>query len=453
MIKTINPYTETIINSYEEMNIEQLNQIAYSSYLSFKSWKNKALKEKKELLYNTSAILKTDTGKYAKLITEEMGKPITQSIAEVKKSAWVCEYYADNAEEHLKNINYKTDFKKSYVSYQPIGPVLAIMPWNFPFWQVFRFAAPNLIAGNTGILKHASNTTGSAIAIEEILQKAGFPDDVFRTLIVSSKPILEFIKNDYIKGVTITGSTPVGSKVASAAGKEIKPSVLELGGSDPYIVLEDADMENAATSCAAGRMINSGQSCIAAKRFIINENIYDEFAEKLINRINKEKIGDPMSDETTVGPMARKDLRDELYHQVQNSIESGAKLLLGGNKLNTKGYFFEPTILGNVTPGMPAFDEELFGPVSVLVKFSTDDEAIELANKTEFGLGAAVFSKNIEKAELLAKQIDAGSVFINDFVKSDPRLPFGGVKKSGYGRELSDLGIKEFLNAKTICVK
>ncbi len=453
MITTINPHNEEIIRQYTEMSFGELELVCKSSFDAYRSWKNVSFDERTALLKNVSDILREDKEKYSVLITEEMGKPINQSRSEIEKCAWVCNYYAENAENHLKPVSYKSDFSKSYVQYEPIGPILAIMPWNFPFWQVFRFAAPNLVAGNTGILKHASNTMGCGIEIENIFREAGFPENVFRTLVTGSKPIENLIANDNIRGVTLTGSTPVGKKVAAAAGRAMKRTVFELGGSDPYIVLNDTDLDLAVSSCTAGRLINSGQSCIAAKRFIVEKEIIDEFSEKLVEKFKEYKTGNPTDEETKVGPMARKDLRDELHFQMKKSIEKGAELINGGNIPKGKGYYLEPAILGNVTPGMPAFDEELFGPVAAVIEAKDENDAVELANMSDFGLGAAVFSKDLEKAENIAGQIETGNVFINDFVKSDPRLPFGGTKQSGYGRELSDLGIKEFLNAKTICVR
>ena len=383
-----------------------------------------------------------------------MGKPILQSKAEVEKCAWVCDYYADNAEKFLANEIIKTEFSKSYVSFQPLGVVLAIMPWNFPFWQVFRFAAPTLMAGNASVLKHASNVMGCAIAIEKIFNDAGFLENLFRTLVISSKKVEAVIRNKNVQAVTLTGSTPAGSTVASVAGSEIKKTVLELGGSDPYIILEDVDLESAAEICVNARLINSGQSCIAAKRFIVVEEIYKMFEELFVQKMKSKKMGNPLDESNHLGPQARTDLRNELHDQVKRSITKGAKLLLGGEIPNVKGAYYPPTVLSNISPGMPAYDDEIFGPVASLIKVKNEKEAIKVANATSFGLGAAVFTKDNERGEKIAeKELVAGSCFVNDSVKSDPRLPFGGVKKSGYGRELSVLGIREFVNIKTVCRK
>ena len=340
------------------------------------------------------------------------------------------------------------------MSYQPLGVVLAIMPWNFPFWQVFRFAAPNLMTGNAGILKHASNVSGCALAIESVFKEAGFPKNLFRTIIYPSKKTEGVIKHNLIKAVTITGSVPAGKSVAKAAGSVLKKTVLELGGSDPYVILEDADLNEAASTCVNARLINGGQSCIAAKRFIIVEKVYDKFEELFLSVMKNKKMGDPMNEINDVGPQASTELRDELHHQVEKSIEIGAALLLGGKIPSGKGAYYPPTILKNVKKGMPAYDEELFGPVAALIKVKDEAEAIEVANDSIFGLGAAVFTKDLKKGEkLAAKKLNAGCCFVNALVKSDPRLPFGGIKESGYGRELSPFGIKEFVNIKTVYIK
>ena len=403
---------------------------------------------------NAAKILHERKEEFAKLMTLEMGKPILQSKAEVEKCAWVCDYYADNAEKFLANEIIKTEFSKSYVSFQPLGVVLAIMPWNFPFWQVFRFAAPTLMAGNASVLKHASNVMGCAIAIEKIFNDAGFLENLFRTLVISSKKVEAVIRNKNVQAVTLTGSTPAGSTVASVAGSEIKKTVLELGGSDPYIILEDVDLESAAEICVNARLINSGQSCIAAKRFIVVEEIYKMFEELFVQKMKSKKMGNPLDESNHLGPQARTDLRNELHDQVKRSITKGAKLLLGGEIPNVKGAYYPPTVLSNISPGMPAYDDEIFGPVASLIKVKNEKEAIKVANATSFGLGAAVFTKDNERGEKIAeKELVAGSCFVNDSVRSDPRLPFGGVKESGYGRELSVLGIREFVNIKTVCRK
>src|SRR3989339_53099 len=427
------------------MNPDEVLDILKETNSVQHEWKLTTFSHRSALMKNAAKILHERKEEFAKLMTLEMGKPILQSKAEVEKCAWVCDYYADNAEKFLTNEIIKTEFSKSYVSFQPLGVVLAIMPWNFPFWQVFRFAAPTLMAGNASVLKHASNVMGCAIAIEKIFNDAGFLENLFRTLVISSKNV---------QAVTLTGSTPAGSTVASVAGSEIKKTVLELGGSDPYIILEDVDLESAAEICVNARLINSGQSCIAAKRFIVVEEIYKMFEELFVQKMKSKKMGNPLDESNHLGPQARTDLRNELHDQVKRSITKGAKLLLGGEIPNVKGAYYPPTVLSNISPGMPAYDDEIFGPVASLIKVKNEKEAIKVANATSFGLGAAVFTKDNERGEKIAeKELVAGSCFVNDSVRSDPRLPFGGVKESGYGRELSVLGIREFVNIKTVCRK
>jgi succinate-semialdehyde dehydrogenase/glutarate-semialdehyde dehydrogenase len=383
-----------------------------------------------------------------------MGKPLADARGEVEKCAWVCDYYAENAESFLAPELVETDASKSFVAYQPLGVVLAVMPWNFPFWQVFRFAAPALMAGNAGVLKHASNVPASALAIEEVFLKAGFPKNLFRTLLIGSKQVAAVIENPLVKAVTLTGSTPAGKAVASKAGEMLKKTVLELGGSDPYIILEDANLEEAVGTCVASRLINAGQSCIAAKRFIVVASLVTAFEELFVQKMNAQRIGDPLDPATTVGPQARHDLREELHGQVQKSIAHGARLLLGGSIPDDPGAYYPPTVLTDVKKGMPAYDEELFGPVAAIIPVKDEIEAIRVANDTIFGLGAAIFTEDIEKGEQIATlDLEAGSCFVNTNVRSDPRLPFGGINESGYGRELSYFGIREFVNIKTIFVK
>ena len=454
MLTSVNPVNNKIIKSYDEFTSHEVENIVSLSDNAFLSWKQTSFSARAELMKNAARVLRENSDEYSVLMTLEMGKPILQSRAEVEKCAWVCDYYADNAEKFLADELIETDASKSFVTYQPLGVILAVMPWNFPFWQVFRFAAPNLMAGNTGLLKHASNVSGCALAIEDVFNKAGFPENVFRTLLVSSKNIHKVISNSKVQAVTITGSVPAGKSVASLAGGLIKKTVLELGGSDPYVVLEDADIKQAAATCVNSRLINAGQSCIAAKRFIIVESIYDEFEKLYLELMSKKKMGDPLDVTNDLGPQANVQLRDELHQQVLKSIEQGAELILGGKIPDSDGAFYPPTILKNVKPGMAAFDDELFGPVAALVKVKNESEAVELANKSIFGLGASVFTKDIIRGEKIAKEmLNAGCCFVNDFVKSDPRLPFGGIKESGYGRELSPFGIKEFVNIKTVYVK
>ncbi|MFZ2322352.1 MAG: NAD-dependent succinate-semialdehyde dehydrogenase [Ignavibacteriaceae bacterium] len=454
MLKSINPVSNQIIKSYDEMNSEESAKIISLVDDSFKSWKETPFVHRSALMKNAAQILRKNSEVYSNLMTVEMGKPIVQSRAEVEKCAWVCEYYAENAEKFLADEIIKTEASKSFVSYQPLGVILAIMPWNFPFWQVFRFAAPNLMAGNAGVLKHASNVSGCALAIEDIFRKAGFPTNLFRTLLVASKNTKEIISNEKIQAVTLTGSIQAGKSVAALSGSLIKKTVLELGGSDPYVVLEDADLQMAAMSCVNSRLINAGQSCIAAKRFIVVESEYDEFEKLYLQFMSDKKMGDPLDETNDLGPQATIQLRDELHQQVIKSVEQGAEIILGGYIPQTEGAFYPPTILRNVKPGMAAFDEELFGPVAALIKAKNENEAIELANQSKFGLGAALFTGDIKKGERIAKEkLNSGCCFVNDFVKSDPRLPFGGIKESGYGRELSPFGIKEFVNIKTVYIK
>ncbi len=451
---SINPANYEIISFYEEYSKEEVQKIISLTKSAWNEWRETKFIVRASLMKKASEILIDRKKELSKLMTLEMGKPIVQSYAEIDKCAWVCNYYAENAEKFLEDEIIKTDASKSFVSYQPIGIVLAIMPWNFPFWQVFRFATPALMAGNAALLKHSSNVTGCALAIEKIFSDAGFPENIFRTLILSSKHINDVISNPDVSAVTLTGSTPAGKEVASISGKHLKKCVLELGGSDPYIILDDADLENAVETCVTSRLINGGQSCIAAKRFIVVEPVYEKFVELFVKKMTMKKMGDPFDESNDLGPQARIDLRDQLHKQVLNSITEGAKLLLGGIIPEGKGAFYPPTVLSDVTKDMTVFREELFGPVAPIIKAANEEEAIKLANETIFGLGAAIFTNDLVKAEKIAKEkINAGSCFVNAFVKSDPRLPFGGIKESGYGRELSSFGIKEFLNIKTIYVK
>ena len=451
---SINPANNKKINSYEEISKDSINQIIDSSFNTFLDWRNKSFSYRAKKMRHLAELLKQKKDLLGLLMTKEMGKPIKQSIAEAEKCAWVCEYYADNAEKFLSQKEIPTGSTKSFISFQPIGIVLAIMPWNFPFWQVFRFASPALMAGNVGILKHASNVQGCAIEIEKLFLEAGFPKFAFSNLVIGSKKVSNVIKNSKISAVTLTGSTPAGKSVASLAGSLLKKTVLELGGNDPYVILEDADLDNAVKSCIAGRMLNAGQSCIAAKRFIVVQSSLKEFIDKVHNEIKKMKMGDPINPDINIGPMVNNIARDELHQQVLISIEKGAKLLFGGKIPQLDGAFYPPTLLVDVEPGMPAFDDELFGPVAVVISAKDQSHAIELANKTNFGLGAAIFTRDLDKGENIAtKELEAGSCFVNDFVKSDPRLPFGGIKESGYGRELSEFGIQEFVNIKSVVVQ
>ena len=454
MAKSINPATGEELKNYQDMTEKEIDEILEQSNKTFLEWKNSDFSQRSEKMKKAHDILLKRKDEFAEIMTLEMGKPILQSVSEIEKCAWVCEYFADNAEDFLSNEEIKTDATESYVTYNPLGVVLAIMPWNFPFWQVFRFAAPNLMAGNAGVLKHASNVTGCALGIEEVFKEAGFPENLFRTIIVSSKKMDAVIKNKNIKAVTLTGSVPAGKSVASTAGSVLKKTVLELGGSDPYVVLEDADLNDSVETCVNSRLINGGQSCIAAKRFIVAEKIYKKFEEMYVQLMKKKKMGDPFNKENNLGPQASESLRNDLHLQVEKSIEKGAKLLLGGKIPEGKGAYYPPTVLANVKKGMPAYDEEIFGPVAALIKVTNEEEAIKVANDTNFGLGAAVFTADAKRGKIIVEtKLQAGNCFVNAFVKSDPRLPFGGIIESGYGRELSPFGIKEFVNIKAVYIK
>jgi succinate-semialdehyde dehydrogenase/glutarate-semialdehyde dehydrogenase len=451
MIKSINPATEKEIQSYSEMGKDEINRIIISADKSFEQWKRTSFSQRADKMRSAGVILRKKKETLSILMTVEMGKPIVQSRSEIDKCAMVCDYFAENAERFLQDEKVETEAANSFITYQPLGVILAIMPWNFPFWQVFRFAAPNLMAGNAGVLKHSSNVTGCGLAIEEIFKEAGFPENLFRTIVVTSKDVEEIIKHDKIKAITLTGSTEAGKSVARTAGSVLKKSVLELGGSDPYIILEDAELERAAEICVNSRLINSGQSCIAAKRFIIVNQVYNKFEELFVDKMRTKIMGDPLMEGTNIGPQARNDLMKELHEQVIKSVKLGAKVLTGGNIPEGKGAFYPPTVLVNIQSEMPAYKEELFGPVASLIKAKDETDAIRIANDTMFGLGAAVFTQNTVRGERIAREeLNAGNCFVNDSVKSDPRLPFGGVKESGYGRELSEIGIKEFMNIKTV---
>jgi succinate-semialdehyde dehydrogenase/glutarate-semialdehyde dehydrogenase len=397
-----------------------------------------------------AALLRAERATYGKLMTEEMGKPIAAAEAEADKCAWVCDFFAEHAESFLAPETIATDASRSFVRFDPLGPVLAIMPWNFPFWQHFRFAAPAVMAGNVAVLKHASNVPGCALAIEDLFRQAGFPEGVMTTLLVPSQRTAELIARPEIQAVTLTGSEAAGREVAAAAGKHLKKTVLELGGSDPFLVLDDADPVAAGREAAKARTVNSGQSCIAAKRFLVEEAVADRFEAELVRAMEGFTVGDPLDRATEVGPLAREDLLGTLDDQVSRSVAAGARVATGGRRLPRKGWFYAPTVLTGVRPGTPAFDEETFGPVAAVTRVRDAAEAIELANRSRFGLGASVWTSDPARAEDLARDIEAGSVFVNGAVKSDPRLPFGGVKSSGYGRELAAFGIREFVNVKTV---
>ncbi|MGK9475554.1 NAD-dependent succinate-semialdehyde dehydrogenase [Melioribacter sp. OK-6-Me] len=452
-LKSINPATGDLIKEFPEMSPEEVEKIIIAANEAYRQWREYSLEKRCELIKNAGDQLLKEKEDYARIITSEMGKPITQSIAEVEKCAWVCQYYAENAKNILANEIIETDASESFVSFEPLGVILAVMPWNFPFWQVFRFAAPALTAGNGAVLKHASNVSMCALSIEEVFLKAGFPENLFRTLLITSNSVKNVIDNNLIKAATLTGSEFAGSVVASECGSKLKKTVLELGGSDPFIVLKDADVEEAARVAVKARIINNGQSCIAAKRFIVADEVYDEFMEKFVDNMNRLRVCNPMERDCDLGPIAREDLLVELEAQIKKSVEKGATIITGGKRSNVEGFFMEPTILTDIKKGMPAYEEEIFGPVASVIKFKNEEEAVEIANDTSFGLGAAIWTKDINRGKYLAHKIESGSVFINGMVKSDPRLPFGGVKKSGYGRELSHYGMKEFVNIKTIWIK
>ena len=448
--KSSNPYNGEEVGVYTALTKEALVEKLNKSQIAFNAWRKVPLSERCSLLKKAGQVLRDNIEEYAQMITLEMGKPIKESRSEVNKCAWVCDYYAENAETFLANEIIKTDAAQSFVSHDPIGSVLAIMPWNFPFWQVFRYAAPTLTAGNTGLLKHAPNVFGCAKQIEEVFIRAGYPRYVFQNLIVHHDQTETIISHDTVKALTLTGSERAGSAVAEISGRHIKKSVLELGGNNAFIVWEDADIDASVKIALTARMLNCGQSCIAAKRFILVESVYEEFVTKFTNAVKELKSGDPMDENTTIGPLARLDLADQLNTQVKESVAQGAKLLLGGKQ---NGCYHEPTILGDVVPGMAAFDQETFGPLAAMIKAKDIDHAFELSEKSKYGLGVTVCTKNTEKALKYAHKVSDAAYFINELVKSDPRLPFGGTKKSGYGRELAKDGMMEFVNRKTIYVK
>ena len=451
-ITSVNPATGQTLKTYDEHTPEQVKDIISQAHEAWLSWRTTSFAHRAELMKRSAGILRDRKAELARLMAEEMGKPLKQGIAEAEKSAWGCEYYAENAEQHLASESIKTDSQRSYVAFDPLGVVLAVMPWNFPFWQVFRFAAPALMAGNVGVLKHASNVPGFALAIEQIFLESGFPENVFRTLLIGSKQVKAAIEHPLVRAVTLTGSTPAGQAVAAQAGAVLKKTVLELGGSDAYLVLEDADLDLAVETCVNSRLLNSGQSCINAKRFVVVETVLSEFNEKCVALMKARHMGDPLADDTDVGPQARLELRDDLHQQVKESVARGARVLLGGEVPPGDGAYYPPTVLSDVKPGMPAYDEELFGPVASIIAASDERDAVRIANDSPFGLGAAVFTRDVERGQRIARYLEAGSTFINGLVASDPRLPFGGIKMSGYGRELGAYGIREFMNIKTVVV-
>ncbi|ALJ01078.1 succinate-semialdehyde dehydrogenase [Rufibacter tibetensis] len=452
-MQTLNPYTNKVEKSFDSATPQEIEETLKRSDEAFQIWRTTSFMQRSTLMQRAGDELASNTDYYAKIISLEMGKPLAQSRGEINKCALVCHYYAQHAEEFLQDEEIRTSAVRSFISFEPLGTVLAVMPWNFPFWQVFRFAAPALMAGNVGLLKHASNVPQCALAIQEVFDKVGFPKGCFQSLLIGSKEVEQLIKDDRIKAVTLTGSEAAGAKVASVAGNEIKKTVLELGGSDAFIVLADADVEAVAQKAAAARLINTGQSCIAAKRFILEKPIAEEFLVAFSKNLQKKRTGNPLEDEDIdYGPLARVDLAQELTEQVERSVAAGAHLYLKGGQPDPDKALFHPAILTDIKPGNPAYVEEFFGPVALVFIAEDAQDAVRIANDSPFGLGGSVWTNDLKRGQELARKVEAGAVFVNAIVASDPALPFGGVKKSGYGRELSYLGIREFVNQKTIWV-
>jgi succinate-semialdehyde dehydrogenase / glutarate-semialdehyde dehydrogenase len=452
-LRAINPANGEVLANYDEMTPAAVGETISAAHEEFLGWRRTSFAERATPMRRAGEILRANAVEYARLMAREMGKPVREGTAEARKCATVCDFYAENAARFLEREPIATDAGKSFVTFNPLGVVLAVMPWNFPFWQVFRFAAPGLMAGNAAVLKHASNVPGCALAIEDVFRRAGFPKDLFRALMIGSGQVEAVIENPLVRAATLTGSGPAGRAVARKAGEMLKKTVLELGGSDPYLILEDADLELAAAVCARGRLINSGQSCIAAKRFLAVEKIRRPFEDLFVEKMSAAKMGDPLAEGTQIGPQARHELRDDLHRQVEASLAAGARCLLGGTIPEGPGAYYPPTVLTGVRKGMPAYDEELFGPVAAIIPVTDEQEAIAVANDSVFGLGGAVLTRDPARGErIAAESIESGCVFVNDSVRSDPRLPFGGIKESGYGRELSSYGIKEFVNIKTVYV-
>ena len=457
-ISSINPATGEVLQTFESLTEHQVEEKLNRAAKTFREYRRTAFSERTAMMQRAATILESEKKGFARMMTLEMGKPINAAAQEAEKCAWVCRHYADNAERHLADEAVETNATKSYIRFQPLGVVLAVMPWNFPFWQVFRFAAPALMAGNVGLLKHASNVPQSALAIEEIFRRAGFPEGSFQTLLIGSETVQNVLEDPRVAAATLTGSEPAGRSVASICGKQIKKTVLELGGSDPFIVMPSADFETALSTAVKARTINNGQSCIAAKRFIVHRQIYDEFEKRFVEAMKKLRVGDPMNERTDIGPLATEQILKDLEEQVKTSVAAGAKILTGAERFEFKdelarGNFYKPTVLADIPKDAPAYRDELFGPVASLFRVSGIDEAIELANATTFGLGSAAWTNEAEESARFIDEIEAGCVFINGMVASDPRLPFGGVKHSGYGRELSYFGIREFVNIKTVWIK
>ncbi|WP_035040084.1 NAD-dependent succinate-semialdehyde dehydrogenase [Desulfovibrio sp. X2] len=449
---SVNPATGEELERFREMTPEEVRAVVERTRVAQLAWRETALEERARLLHRAAEVLRDDVENLARTMTLEMGKPIVQARAEVEKCASVCDFYADNGAAYLAPEAAVSDAARSYAAFRPLGTVFLVMPWNYPYWQVFRQGAPNLMAGNGLLLKHASNVPGCALSIEKVLREAGFPEDIFRTLMIGSSQVNAVLEEPSVRAVSLTGSDAAGRAVAAKAGSLLKKSVLELGGSDPFVVLADADIERAAAVGAMARCGNTGQACIAAKRFIVVGKVYDEFLARLKEHMAALKVGDPLDESNQLGPMARENLRRELHAQVEASVAAGAKLALGGAPLPGPGAYYPPTILTDVKPGMPAWREEFFGPVAIVIRVANDEEAVAVANDTPFGLGGSVWTRDEAKGEALAARIEAGCVFVNGMVKSDPRLPFGGVKESGYGRELSHYGMRELVNIQTVWI-
>ena len=457
-MRSINPATGETLKSFDELSEPQIEESLTRAANAFRNSRRTSLADRSSMMLRVAEILENEKNDFARLMTTEMGKPIKAAAQEAEKCAWVCRYYAETAEKHLADQIVETNATKSYVHFQPLGVVLAVMPWNFPFWQVFRFAAPALMAGNVGLLKHASNVPQCALAITDIFSRAGFPDGAFQTLLIGSEAVQDVLEDSRVAAATLTGSEPAGRSVASIAGKQIKKTVLELGGSDPFIVMPSADLKEAVGTAVKARTINNGQSCIAAKRFIVHGQIYDEFEKGFVEAMKALRVGDPMNESTDVGPLATKQILKDLEEQVQVSVAAGAKILTGGQRLKFEdqlagGNFYEPTVLADIPKDSPAFSDEIFGPVASLFRVKDIDEAIDLSNATSFGLGAAAWTNDSTERDRFVEEIESGCVFLNGMVASDPRLPFGGVKRSGYGRELGEFGIREFVNVKTVWIK
>ena len=452
-IASVNPATGETIKTFAALTPDEINAKLQNAADAFHSYRHISFAERARRMTRAAEILEAEKNELGRMITVEMGKPIKGSIGEVEKCAWVCRYYAENAERHLADEVIETNATRSFVHLQPLGPLLAVMPWNFPLWQVFRFAAPALMAGNVGLLKHSSNVPQCALAIEDIIRRAGFPDNVFQTLLIGSEAVQSILEDRRVVAATLTGSEPAGRSVAGIAGKQIKKTVLELGGSDPFIVMPSANLEAAISTAVKSRTINNGQSCIAAKRFIVHNEVYERFETQFVSEMKALRVGDPLYPETDIGPLATEQILKDVDEQVKTSVAAGAVILTGGNKLDRKGHFYEPTVLANIPRNSPAYTEEVFGPVAMLFRVKDINEAISLANDTTFGLGSSAWTNDDNERARFIEELEAGCVFINGMVASDPRLPFGGVKNSGYGRELGEFGIREFVNIKTVWIK